>query len=42
MFLRVTNHTGHTEKNLLGTAGIRTATFVYMSDALPTVLQVMF
>ena len=27
VFLRVTNHTGQAEKNLLGQAGIRTATF---------------
>ena len=27
VFLRVTNHTGQAEKNLLGPAGIRTATF---------------
>ena len=40
VLLRVTNHTGQAEKNLLGPAGIRTRDLRYESDALPTELQV--
>ena len=41
VFLRVTNHTGQAEKNLLGPAGIRTRDLRFTSrDALPTELQV--
>ena len=41
VLLRVTNHTGQAEKNLLGLAGIRTRDLRFTSaDALPTELQV--
>ena len=41
VFLRVTNHTGQAEKNLLGPAGIRTRDHRFTSPtALPTELQV--
>ena len=34
MFLRVTNHTGQVEKNLLGAAAIRTRDFRFTSPML--------
>ena len=34
VFLRVTNHTGHAEKNLLGPAGIRTRDLRFTSPML--------
>ena len=40
VFLRVTNHTGQAEKNLLGRLGFEPRPSVYKSDALPTELQV--
>ena len=36
VFLRVTNHTGQAEKNLLGPAGIRIAQVPSFDDQLPT------
>ena len=41
VFLRVTNHTGEVEKNLLGPAGdSNPRPSIYLSDALPTELQI--
>ena len=37
VFLRVTNHTGQAEKNLLGPAGIRTRDFQFTSPMLAQV-----